>query len=156
VAEQNRIALERAAPERERQRQEAEAEAARRVAAERAKADTKAAVLLAFSQHAPVLGDRFPRATLDEFVTKYMSDSEPLEVIQRRGRELIEVMERQRKTVEPGERTVDLDTLGRWYADQLEKVESLTLDDDAKEILRGMLGDRFDDLIHKHFEGNQP
>jgi hypothetical protein len=144
----------------QRHRQDAERAAAQTAAtkadAQKRRADARAACELLYHRHAHVLGNRFPKASLDDFLTKYMGDNHSPEEVEVRGRQLQDIIREHAHGIEPPKTPYTIESLAEWYKKQKEVVEKLAVDDRQKQAQLAQLNARYAELMQSLMETLQP
>jgi hypothetical protein len=148
-----RTAYQRSAPERERARFQAEQDARTRGDAQRRRVAARKQALLAYSLYSPALGNRFPRATFDQYVAEYMGDGLAPEDVERSGLDLVAMLEKQ---VRPPAPDTTIESLSVWYAENLKRLDNLPLDDRFKKSVTVDLKRQFDDRIRRLIQEQVP
>lgn len=143
----------REAPERERVLALREQEIA---TAQRRRDDARASVYLLYSFYAPKVGDRFTRADADRYIESFMNDSQTAEAVERRGRELLAILERHLAEVDPFAHGANLESLITWRDDEFKRLESLPVDEALKREYGVLLRRRFDDIFKKSLKEIRP
>ena len=149
-------AYERNAPEREKSRLRDEAEQQSREESQRRRIDARVAALLSFSLFAPKLGDRFTQATFERYVKDFMGDEFTVEVVERRGRELLSILELHLKDIQPPKREVGIESIADWHRRELERIDGLPLEASVKNYCRVSLNRRMQDLLAQHLRDANP
>ena len=129
---------ERAAPEREQQAREQKELLEKRQAENRRRADARGACEILFALHAPDVGERFPRATFDDFVSRHLGDEHPPEYVEERARQLREVIEQHLGKVRPAEDSRLAATVAA-YNREVERVQASGLDTEMQETLLALM-----------------
>ena len=132
------------------QRQEARADAARR------RTDARAQVELTFSLLAPRLTSRFPKETLADYLATYMADDQSPEDVERRGGELIAMLEKHRQEEEVAETLLNLEQLDTWFQDQNDRIQRSSAEEKLKRCLAASLNVRYAELAQRFMEDLQP
>jgi len=132
--------------EQARQRLERADGTQREASAERRRNDARAAAALTYSLYAPKVTERFSRQNFDEFVEMYMGDDHSADDVEKRGQELVRTLQQHLEQVEPPNEKRTLEDLARWFVEQKELIESLTLDDKLKRLHLAELNARYSDL----------
>ena len=150
----------RTAPERELARREAEAnrQATETTQAEskRRREDARAACELFYSQHAPEIAHRFPRTMLVEFMRTYMTDAHVAADVERRGRELQQIIESHLRMIVPEEKPRTISELSIWYLDQKRHIEVLPLEEELKHEHLIALDIRYSELTQDLLQKMEP
>jgi hypothetical protein len=143
--------LERIVEEEQRSQERAAArkEDQERLRREEARKDCE----LLYALYASELGDRFSRAMFDAFLDKYLNDSQPAEAVERRAKELQQIIRQHLECVRPGPRT--LTELTRWYEKQKREFEQLP-DGPMRRSALAKLMRRYSDLSDELLEDMQP
>lgn len=149
LLKQQQIEFERQAPLRDVAAREAQAERRRRD-------DAHASALLSFSFYSAKLGDRFSREMFDEYVRRHMGDEHPVETVEKRGRELVAIFEKHLLDLQPTKKTATIESLTRWYEDTKAQIEAMDMAPRVKEVRLIDLLSRFNELLAKHIEENEP
>lgn len=138
----------RAARERERERMKAQGQQRR--------ADARAKAYRTFTLYAPKLHDRFTQEMRDEYVAQFMGDEHPPEGVERRGEELVEILQKHLDEVEPPTKARTLEDLTKWYQEQKERIESLPVEERVKRRHIAGLNTRYAELSEQLMENLQP
>lgn len=147
---------ERRAPEREQIRLQAEAEQQAREESQRRRIDARASALLSFSLFAPKLGDRFTELMFERYVKDFMGDDFTTVVVERRGRELLSILELHLKDIQPPKRETDFESIAEWHRRELERIDALPLEAAVKNYCRVGLNRRMQDLLAQHLRDANP
>ena len=146
----------RLAPERERAAREGEA---RRMAEEQARVegskrreDALLACELLYNLRSPDIGERFNREQFTYFVSTYMDQSKPVDVLENRAKELQRLIQQHYETGNPPERFADLVELSEWYAKQKDEIEGLSLAPAYKQDILIQLNERYSELTERIME----
>jgi hypothetical protein len=156
VRQRDRDAVARMAAERERVRREAEAAAPAKAAGQRRREDARARCELLFSLYAPEIGQRFPRALLDDFVRNYMGDERSPETVEQRSEQLQGILLQHLEKSGQSTKRVTLADLAQWFLREKEQIEATPLQDEDRENLLAQLEARFARLQEKYIRGMQP
>lgn len=142
------------------QQQDAERAAAQAAAtkaeAQKRRANARAASELLFHRHAHILGSRFPKASFDDFLTKYMGDNHSPEEVEARGHQLQDIILQHVQSIEPPKTPFTIESLAAWYKKQKQLVESLAVDDRQKQAQLAQLNARYAELMQTLMENLQP
>jgi hypothetical protein len=111
---------------------------------------------LAFSFFAPKLGKRFPRSMFDGYLEKYMNDSFSPEDVERRGRDLVQTLQRHVEAIEPPKKVRTLEDLAQWFTEKKEHIQHLPVDDKTKRFHLVELTQRYNELSSKLLEEIEP
>jgi len=151
---------ERTRPERERQQREATERHAVELRQKNADQKRRESARLRCETHysiqAPVIGNRFTKATFDTFVAKYMADTRPPDEVEERAEQLCSLIAQHTHAIAPQIKQADLGELATWFINERERLESLPLDDEVKEEHRGKLEFRYAELCEELLEKMRP
>ena len=111
---------------------------------------------LCFNLHEADIKDRFSRQMLQEYMTKYMGDSETPETVERRAEELRALIDGHREAVGLGDRPQSIDQLARWYLEEKGRIEALPLDAGLRDEHLAQLEIRYADLSQEILEKARP
>jgi hypothetical protein len=143
--------------QQEAERRAREAEQTRiKVDAQRRRTDARASALLSYTMYAPKLGNRFTRDMFDKYVTDFMGDQHAAEDVERRGHELIAILDKHVQELQPPKETKTVEDLARWFQEQRERIESLPLDERTKKTHMVNLNERYAELTAKLLENMGP
>ena len=158
--ERKRLEWESGASEREKQRRLAEEEAntqkSLRATAQRTRDDIRYSCELFFNQHASTIESRFTRADMQSFFDRYMDDSQPPEVVQRRANQLSETIREHIDAENPPEKMLTFEELATWYAEQKGQIEKMGVSDLEKQEYKVQLQERYTELTQKLMESIKP
>ena len=144
------------APFEEQRRKEA---AARQLQMEQDSArrrEARARCELLYSLHKFDIQDRFKRASLDEYMQKYMNDNEPPEAVERRAVELKAVIEKHCELKGISEKPQSIDQLALWFIDEKTRIEALPLDETMRATHIAHLNMRYAELSQEILESIRP
>lgn len=111
---------------------------------------------LLFNLHEADINRRFNRQMLNDYMSRYMGDSEPSDVVERRAKELRALIEKHREAVGLGDRPKSIDQLARWFLEEKGRIEALPLDEDLREEHLAMLQIRYAELSQEILETARP
>ncbi len=123
---------------------------------QRRREDARANALLRFSYYAAKLGDRFSRAMFDEFVEHFMSDALSPEIVERRGQELLAILQLHLADVAPPPAADSFEAIAAWHESQSVQLEALPLDKEVKNYCRASLKRRMQDLLTEYLREAAP
>ncbi|MBC7817976.1 MAG: hypothetical protein IAG10_13880 [Planctomycetaceae bacterium] len=126
------------APSRER-------EAATRVNAQKRREDARAECDALFALAAPVIGTRFSKQDYTEFVSKYMANTAPPEVVEERAEQLKAIIRQHQERVEPLPSRKSLQELSAWFEERMSELQSVP-DERLRKTLIVQLKVRYSDL----------
>ncbi|TXT36026.1 MAG: hypothetical protein FD138_1132 [Planctomycetota bacterium] len=129
----------------ERDRPERERESANRLNAQKRRDDAKAACDALFALAAPEIGTRFSKQDYIEFVSKYMADTAPPEVVEERAEQLKAIIRQHQERVEPSRSQKSLQELSAWFEERLGEIQSVP-DERLRKTLIVQLKARYSDL----------
>src|SRR5207302_387592 len=111
-----------------------EAEDARRQATEQQRRiEARAQCELLYSLHAGDIADRYPKPRLNSFMQTYMNDSQPADVVERRGKELRGIIEQHLIAARPPTKCHTIQELADWFLAEKQRIASLPLEDELKD-----------------------
>ncbi len=125
-------------------------------AAQRSRDDARASVYLLYSFYAPTIGDRFTRADVDRYVESFMNDSQSPDAVERRGRELLAILERHVAEVDPFAHGANLESLILWRDEEFRRLEALPVDEALKDEYGVLLRRRFDEIFKRSIKEIRP
>lgn len=140
---------ERGAPERARV-------AANQVSAQKRREDARASCELLYSLHAVEIRDRFPRADLDEFLKKYMTDKHDPEFVEERAEQMKTIIEQHLQKIESPKKKMSLEDLARWYQETRKQIDASLIEQKHKNTQIVQLNSRYQDLVQEAMEEMQP
>ncbi len=159
---QQQAATQRAALDEARRLQEIHAAATQRQKDEREKAQAqrrrehaRAACELLYALHAPEISQRFPRSELDRFLRTYMSDAQPPDEVERRSLDFQLLIDRHRQLVKP-DAPKTIQALAQWYLHEKQRIVTLPLDEDLKQLHLMQLDYRYAELSEELLKRAQP
>lgn len=135
----------RQAAEWERDRPQRERETANRVNAQKRRDDAKAACDALYALAAPEIGTRFSKQDYAEFVSKYMTDAFPPEVVEQRADQLKAIIRQHQERVEPPPCRKSLQELSAWFDERLSEIQSVP-DERLRKTLVVQLKERYTEL----------
>ncbi len=135
---------------REQEHTRAKAEAQRR------RTDARASAMLTYTTYAPKLGNRFTREMFDKYVSDFMGDQHAPEDVERRGQEVLSILERHVQEIQPPKETKSVEDLARWYQEQKDRIESLPMNARTKRTQLVDLNERYTELTTKLLENMGP
>lgn len=127
----------------EEQRRLQTEDAKRRRDAARARCET------AYHVHAPELAARFPRASFDEFCTRHLGDSKPVEVVEARAEELLGIIRAHLAKTDPPKPVASLEVIMATFESRRRKIETARLDVEDEDYLIAQLNDLRDEAIRR-------
>jgi hypothetical protein len=140
----------------EKLKKDEELRATKKAAQER-RNEVKFQCLRFYKLHYPEVSSRFPQSAYDSFVSAYMADSEDPDTVERRGRELRELIESHRARLEPEpEKPKTIADLSEWYLNEEGRIKELPLDDKTKKMQLANLRARYAELSQLILEEMQP
>lgn len=149
----------------ESRRQAREKEQARRASeekvrsdgnAQRARHDARAQCDAVYRLHAPEIRGRFSKADFDDFVAKYMNDSQAAEDVQRHAAQLRTIIEQHRERIAPPKNRMSLADLAQWFLSEKAQIDAAPLDGEDKKALVAQLEGRYAKLQEKHIRSIEP
>jgi hypothetical protein len=150
------IEWERSAPERERQAREAEERRRNEEVEQHRRIEARAEALRVFNRHREVVTNRFTRKDFDEYVGEYMNDKFSADDVERRGKELHELIEYHSLQIDPPPKTVSLPELAAWFESQIEKIEEMNLSERMKRTMLSKLKRRYAEAVDRKLEDLEP
>jgi hypothetical protein len=139
----------RGAPERERAAREA-------AAAQKRRADARAACEVLYNLHAPEIAVRFSRDLFNDFVTRHLGDNQSPEYVEERARQLQEIIRCHVERIEPPKKQWTVEELAAWYKTMRETIERQPIDDRQKRVQVAQLNLRYRDLMNDLMETLEP
>lgn len=112
-----------------------ERRAAELAAQQKRREDARARVELFFNVNAPELAARFTRDMLADYLTRYMGDERPAEVVEERGETLLGVIRQHLDKAVPKPSAQSLDDVLATFQARMRKIRESALDDDDKQHL---------------------
>ena len=146
----------RSAPERERARREADTKAKDEAVSQQRRHEARAACELLYCLHAPEIGPRFSRQMFDDFVARHLGDSHPPDEVERRARQLQDILRQHLEKVEPSPKRRSIEDRTAWYQETKQTIEALPIEDRAKRVQIAELNVRYMELMKEHLEGLEP
>lgn len=138
---------ERDRPRREREAHEAalraETEARMKGTAQKRRDDARAECDALYALAAPEIGTRYSKQDFSEFVSKYMADAFPPEVVEERSEQLKEIIRHHWERIEPPRR--NLKELSEWFEQRMAELQSVP-DERLRKTLIVQLKVRYTDL----------
>ena len=119
-------------PEQERIAEEART---RQQEEQRMREDSRSHVLLAFRRLASKLGQLFTPEMLKEHMDLYLSDAKDAATVERRAKELNELLESLARQAEPEKKNVDLEAAAEEYERRKKQIEESKLEPQIKDTL---------------------
>ncbi len=148
----------RQAPERERRQLEdakrREEETRQRLNEQKMRTDARADCEMLYQLYAVDIAGRFPRASLDEWINKYMNDNVPAREVEDRAEQLRKVILHHREQVKPTPKFMSLVQLFSWYQKQVDEIEAVPMDDRFKRTLIASLNVRRAEYIQSMMNDN--
>ena len=111
---------------------------------------------LLFNLHQADIAKRFTRKMFDDYMTKYMADTEDADIVERRGRELREIIEKSLEQTGGRAKPTSIDQLATWFLDEKKRIESLPIDEELKEDHLAHLNIRYAELSQQILEQIRP
>ena len=143
------------APVREQAMLDAQTESNRKLDDQLLREDIRSRTELHFTLVAPEVGERFTKAMFEHYVSQYMHDRVPVERVEERSRNVIEIMEKHRAVVTvPSTKSVEL--LVAWLLSETQRIQSLPLEETLKQQLRLHLHRRYELLAEQYFGDMKP
>ncbi|HUY89224.1 MAG TPA: hypothetical protein VMV10_10855 [Pirellulales bacterium] len=127
----------------------------RRDADQRRRSETRSQCELLFNLHSADIANRFTRKMFDDYMAKYMSDAEDADTVERRGRELSDLIQRHRQQA-TGEVPTSLTELAAWFLEEKTRIEGLPLDEEFEEEHLAHLNIRYSELSQGILEKIKP
>lgn len=148
---QEQIEWEKQAPQRERARLEAEMrqreESKRNADAKKIRSDARADCEMLYQLYAPEIDTRFPRASLDEWIKKYMGDDQSPSDVEQRADQLRKLIIHHREQVKPTPKFSTMADLATWFQEQKSQIETLPIEDRLRRMLLANLNVRNAELM---------
>lgn len=142
---------ERQAPQRERARLEMIArqreESMKQMDAHKVRTNARADCELLYQLYAPEIDQRFPRASLDEWMNKYMGDDQSPAEIETRAEQLRKLILHHLEQVKPAPKFSSLNQLANWFQDQKSQIDTLPIEDRLRRVLIANLNVRNAELM---------
>lgn len=129
-----------------RQRQTTEDQARQR------REDVRARCEFFFSLHAAVLGERYTHMMLQAYMRQYMGEDRHPEYVERRGTQLLDLMQQHLAKAQPAPRFRSLEDIALWFQSEKQKIDHLPLDERAQRILLVNLREKYDELTSRFLE----
>lgn len=104
----------------------------------------------------PDVKERFSREQFANFVSKYMNDDKPVDVVQRRAKELQMLIQQHYEAVKPPERFSSLAELTQWYKEQKSEIEQLPVADLYRNDFLVRLNEQYSELSDRLMEAMGP
>lgn len=133
-------------PSQERERREREAKAA---GDQKRREDARGRVELFFNVNAPELQNRFTRDMLTDYVTRYMGDERPAELVEERGETLMGVIRQHLDKAVPKGNAQTLDDVLATFEVRMRKIRESGLEDEDKQHLLIQLADQREAAVTK-------
>ena len=147
---------EREAPQRERAAQEAQQrqliESQQTETGRHQREDARVACELLYSLREPDIKDRFSREQFDDFVSKYLTDEKPVEIVQKRAAELQTLIQQHYEVIRPAEKFSSLAEVTQWYEDQKRQIEALPIADAYRHDYLVRLNEQYTELSERVME----
>jgi len=151
---------ERLTPEREQALREAQArhqaEEEEKTRVTQRREDARVACELLYNLHAPDLKERFPKEAFEDFVSKYMGDEQPPELVEQRAGQLQSTIQQHYQQVNPPENLTDLGQLACWYEKQKKTIERLNVHRSYKDDYLVQPNQRYAELTQNVLEKLEP
>jgi hypothetical protein len=142
---------------RDEGRREEERQAARvRAADQRRRVEARASCELAYSLHASDIKKHFSRSMFDAFLQTYMNDADHPDDVERRGRELQQIIDQHRQKVKPEKHTRTIQDLAEWYLREKARIDALPLDEELKQEHAAALDMRYAELTQELLQRIEP
>lgn len=122
----------------------------------RRRVEARARCELLYNRHAPEIARRFPRKSMERFIQTYMSDADPAEHVEQRGRELENIIEQHRNCVKPDKQPRTIQDLAEWYVRERNLIDTLPLDDALKQEHAAALDMRYAELTQELLQRIEP
>lgn len=122
----------------------------------RRRMDARAKCELFFNRCRTEIIARFTKKHLLDFMTRYMNDSEPADVVERRADELCTIMQHHRESLKANAQPTTIGDLASWFLQEKDSIESLPLDEEMKEEHLVHLNIRYSDLSQEILERMKP
>jgi hypothetical protein len=122
----------------------------------RRRVEARARCELLYNRHAPEIARRFPRKSMERFIQTYMSDADPAEHVEQRGRELENIIEQHRNCVKPEKRPRTIQDLAEWYLGEKNRIDALPLDEELKQEHAAALDMRYAELTQELLQRIEP
>jgi hypothetical protein len=133
-----------AARDAERRRQEA--------AAQKRREDARAKVELFYALHGPSLGKRFTKASLTDFVGRYLGDDRPPEYVEERASQLLAVLQQHLDEAAPKPTKAPLDELLQSWHEQRDRLDREELPPEWKDTLSALLEQQLFEQMQRRME----
>lgn len=125
--------------------------------AQRRRDEVRSKCELLFALHAADIGQRFSKSMLDDFIDSYMSDQHDPDDVERRGRELQEIIKQHKANVSPAKKKPrTIQELSEWYLAEKARVEELPLDEAVKQDHLVSLDVRYSELTQDLLQKMEP
>ena len=129
--------------QREVDQQHREREAANKLDAQKRREDARAECDALYALAAPEIGTRFSKKDFVEFVSKYMTDTLPPEVVEERAEQLKGIIRHHWERIEPPRQS--LKELSEWFEKRMSELQSVP-DEKLRKTLIVQLKVRYSDL----------
>lgn len=111
---------------------------------------------LVFNLHKIDIKSRFSRAMFDDYIKKFMSDVEEPETVERRGRELRDLLQKHYEQVGGRTQPTTVEQLANWFLNEKSRIASLPLEDELREEHLIQLQMRYSELSQSILENIHP
>jgi hypothetical protein len=122
----------------------------------RRRVEARARSELLYNRHAPEIARRFPRKNMERFMQTYMSDADPAESVEQRGKELQNIIEQHRNCVKPDKPPQTIQDLAEWYLREKSQIDALPLDEELKQEHAAALDMRYAELTQELLQRIEP
>jgi hypothetical protein len=102
------------------------------------------------------IATRFTRAMFDDYMRKFMTDSDDIDTVERRGRELQAIIEKHYEQAGGTVKPRTFEELSVWFSDQKRRIENAPMAEEQQQMLIAMLEIRYADLSQQILEHMQP
>ena len=99
---------------------------------------------------------RFPKSTCNAFLREYMSDDQPAEEVEKRGKQLQQIIEHHALAANPPKTLTTMEDVSRWYVEETGQIEQLPVDEELREFHRVQLNMRYAELTQSLLETMHP
>lgn len=140
------------APERLRAERAADVAARAQSADQKRRDDARAACEVLFHLHAHALAERLPKATFDDFMKRYMGDSQSAEYVEERGRQLMDLILSHARKVSPHVDGQSLQGVLSEFQGQIDQIQNSALDEEWKVSLIAELQQKFYERLRTHLD----
>ena len=139
----------------EQQRRQSET-AERQAVDQQRRVEARAQCELLFGRHVHEIESRFPKEMLDSFMLTYMNDNQPVEAVERRGKELQRSILLHLEEERPVRKYLTIDELADWFVKEKQRIESLPIEEELREEHLVQLNMRYAELTQDMLQRMTP